>query len=228
MLSSGGARCGPLDPMGSRVTPRRPAHGSQPRAERTRVLAIEETVRCVLEEGIAAASAKHIAERAGMTWGVIQYHFGDRDGLLMAVVDLGFSQLLEALQALPPTAAPVDGGRRAEQVVSAAWEAMSSPTSRAAIEILIGTRATRGAAAAGHLKRLAKAFSELGRTIDADLETAESAALGEMLLSTLRGLVVTQLIMAAPVDTARDRSMLVDVINTYIARKRGESRAGSV
>ncbi len=206
--------------MGSRVAPRRPAHGNQPRAERTRALAIEETVRCVLEEGIAAASAKHIAERAGMTWGVIQYHFGDRDGLLMAVVDLGFGQLLEALHALPPATAPIDGGRRVEQVVSAAWEAMSSPTSRAAIEILIGTRATRGAAAAGHLKRLAKAFSELGRAIDADLDTAESAALGEMLLSTLRGLVVTQLIMAAPVDTARDRSMLVDVISTYIARRR--------
>ena len=206
--------------MASRVAPRRPAHGNQARAERTRARAIEETVRCVLEEGIAAASAKHIAERAGMTWGVIQYHFGDRDGLLMAVVDLGFSQLLEALHALPPATAPIDGGRRAEQVVTAAWEAMSSPTSRAAIEILIGTRATRGAAAAGHLKRLAKAFSELGRAIDADLDTAESAALGEMLLSTLRGLVVTQLIMAAPVDTARDRSMLVDVISTYITRKR--------
>lgn len=206
--------------MASRVSPRRPAHGNQPRAERTRALAVEETVRCVIEEGIAAASAKHIAERAGMTWGVIQYHFGDRDGLLMAVVDLGFSQLLEALHDLPPAAAPSDGRHRAEQVVTAAWEAMSSPTSRAAIEILIGTRATRGAAAAGHLRRLAKAFSELGRAIDADLDANQSAALGEMLLSTLRGLVVTQLIMAAPVDTARDRSMLVDVISTYIARSR--------
>lgn len=206
--------------MASRVSPRRPAHGNQARAERTRARAVEETVRCVIEEGIAAASAKHIAERAGMTWGVIQYHFGDRDGLLMAVVDLGFSQLLEALHDLPPAAAPPDGRHRAEQVVTAAWEAMSSPTSRAAIEILIGTRATRGAAAAGHLKRLAKAFSQLGRAIDADLDANQSAALGELLLSTLRGLVVTQLIMAAPVDTARDRSMLVDVISTYIARSR--------
>ncbi len=206
--------------MGSRVAPRRPAHGNQARAERTRALAIEETVQCVLEEGIAAASAKHIAERAGMTWGIIQYHFGDRDGLLMAVVDLGFSQLLEALHALPPATTPTERRQRVEQVVTAAWEAMSSPTSRAAIEILIGTRATRGAGAAGHLKRLAKAFSALGSAIDADLDTKHSAALGEMLLSTLRGLVVTQLIMAEPVNTARDRSMLVDVISTYIARNR--------
>ena len=48
---------------------------------------IDETVRCIVEEGFAAATAKHVAERAGVTWGVIQYHFGDRNGLLMAVVD---------------------------------------------------------------------------------------------------------------------------------------------
>src|SRR5690625_7778871 len=86
--------------MAARVAPRRPAHGNQARAERTRALAIDETVRCVLDEGIAAASAKHIAERAGMTWGVIQYHLGDRYGMLMAVVEQGFAEKLYAQGAL--------------------------------------------------------------------------------------------------------------------------------
>jgi len=206
--------------MASRVAPRRPAHGNQARAERTRARAIDETVRCVLEEGIAAASAKHIAERAGMTWGVIQYHFGDRDGLLMAVVDQGFAELLATLRALPPPAASMDTMQRVEQVVTAAWKAMSSATSRAAIEILIGTRATRGAAAAGHLNRLARTFTELGSSVGADLDANQSAALGNLLLTNLRGLVATQLIMARPVDTARDRSMLARVIATYIDRNR--------
>lgn len=62
-------------------------------------MVIDETVRCVLEEGFGAASAEHITERAGVTWGVIQYHFGDRDDLLMAVVDKGFAQLLAELRA---------------------------------------------------------------------------------------------------------------------------------
>ena len=205
--------------MASRVAPRRPAHGNQARAERTRALAIEETVRCVLEEGIAAASAKHIAERAGMTWGVIQYHFGDRDGLLMAVVDQGFADLLATLRALPPATAATDTRQRVEQVVTAAWEAMSSPTSRAAIEILIATRPTRGTTAAGHLRRLAKTFAQLGKTVGADLDATQSAALGSLLLTNLRGLVATQLIMAEPVDTVRDRSMLVDVITTYLGQR---------
>jgi len=77
-------------PKRTPIAPTRPVGGAQARAERTRALIMDETVRCVVEEGFAAASAKHIAERAGVTWGVIQYHFGDRDGLLAAVVESGF------------------------------------------------------------------------------------------------------------------------------------------
>ena len=155
-----------------------------------------------------------------MTWGVIQYHFGDRDGLLMAVADQGFADLLATLRTLPPPAAETDTRQRVEQVVNAAWEAMSSATSRAAIEILIGTRATRGTAAAKHLNRLAKTFAELGSTVGADLDATQSVAIGDLLLSNLRGLVATQLIMARPVDTASDRAILADVISSYIDKDR--------
>ena len=40
--------------MTSNVTPRRPVNGKQVRADRTRAMVIEETVRCVLEEGFGA------------------------------------------------------------------------------------------------------------------------------------------------------------------------------
>ena len=83
--------------MPRRVAPTRPAHGNQARAERTRAMAIDVTVQIVLKEGFAAATGRHIADAAGVTWGVIQYHFGDRDGLLMAVIDRGFGELLHAL-----------------------------------------------------------------------------------------------------------------------------------
>src|SRR4029077_3841490 len=108
------------------VAPRRPVNGSQLRADRPRALVIDETVRCILEEGFAAASAKHITERAGVTWGVVQYHFGDRDGLLMAVVDKGFAELTEALHVSHVDAE--NARDRTEFIVDAAWEAFSSPT----------------------------------------------------------------------------------------------------
>jgi AcrR family transcriptional regulator len=199
-----------------RVAPTRPAHGNQARAERTRALAIDVTVRIVLKEGFAAATGRRIADEAGVTWGVIQYHFGDRDGLLMAVVDRGFGELLHALDSLPPATPEATTRHRVDTVVTAAWKAMSSPTARAAGEILIGTRATRSAEAAEHIGQLAKTFSALGRMIDNDLDPTRSAAIGEHMLTNLRGMTATQLITPRPVDTATDRRVLVDVLSGYI------------
>ncbi len=87
--------------MDDATKPRRPASGNQPRAERTRQAVINETVRYILEEGFTAPSVRRITERAGLTWGVVQYHFGDLDGLLMAVVDAGLRQLTEVIEQLP-------------------------------------------------------------------------------------------------------------------------------
>ena len=209
--------------LSRRVAPTRPAHGNQARAERTRALAIDVTVQIVLKEGFAAATGRHIADAAGVTWGVIQYHFGDRDGVLMAVVDRGFGELLHALESLPPATPATTTRDRVDTVVTAAWHAMSSPTARAASEILIGTRATRGAEAAGHLRQLAKTFTTLGRMIDKDLDPTQGAAIGEHMLTTLRGMIATQLVLPRAVDTAKDRQVLVDVLSSYIDQHRAEA-----
>jgi len=202
--------------MAPQVPPRRPAHGSQLRADRTRALVIDETVRCILDEGFAAASAKHITERAGVTWGVIQYHFGDRDGLMMSVVDQGFAQLFRALRELPPRSTTLNTRDRTQFSIGAAWEAFSSPVSMAAIEILIATRAMRDPAASRHLAELGTTFVRLGRHIGEGLASRHAAAIGNRIWSSLRGLVVAQLVWLDPLDTTRERQTLVDVISTYI------------
>jgi AcrR family transcriptional regulator len=196
------------------VSPRRPANGSQLRADRTRALVIDETVRCILEEGFAAASAKHITERAGVTWGVVQYHFGDRDGLLMAVVDKGFAELLEALGELPAAAENVRD--RTEFIVDAAWEAFSSPTSMAALEILIATRAMRDTGATEHLAALGKAFGKLGKQIGEGLDARHASAIGNLIWATLRGIVVADLVVPQPMDSRRERRTLVEMITRYV------------
>lgn len=69
---------------------------------------------------------------------------------------------------------------------------MSSATSRAAIEILIGTRAMRGTAARQASQSSCKdvrGAGELGSTVGADLDATQSVAVGNLLLSNLRGLV---------------------------------------
>jgi len=185
-------------------------------------LVIDETVRCIVEEGFAAASARHIAERAGVTWGVIQYHFGDRDALMMAVVDEGYSNLLEMLRQPSPGFATLSARERTDAVVTAAWQAFSAPTSRAALEILIATRAMRGAGAADHLQAVAAALADLGKQIGQGLDRRHAAAIGNLLWAALRGMVTAQMVDVAPVDTSRERRALVNVITAYI-EQRGNS-----
>jgi AcrR family transcriptional regulator len=183
-------------------------------------LVIQETVRCIVEEGYAAASARHIAERAGMTWGAIQYHFGDREALMMAVVDEGYAHLLDALRAHPDAPPDLNVRKATKRIVTAAWEAFSTPTSMAALEILVSTRADREPAANQHLATLAVALSRLGKQIGQGLPASHSTAIGNLLWAALRGMVLAQMVVPTPIDTMRERRELVDVIVAYIERHR--------
>jgi AcrR family transcriptional regulator len=211
--------CGNSNAM---TAPRRPPTGAQARADRTRTAVIDETVRCILDEGFAPPSVRHITERAGLTWGVVQYHFGDLDGLLMAVVDKGFGELLAALDELPPQAVregSVDA--RTAFVVDTVWGAFSSPTSMAALEILISTRGLRNAVANTHLADLMEKLTSLGRHLGEGLSAPHGGRIGNLIWATLRGLVVAQMVWPEPVDFSRDRRALVEVITAYV-----ESRSG--
>ena len=59
---------------------------------------IDATIDCILEEGLYRASSNRIAERAGVTWGVIQHHFGTREALLLATFQDGMQELIDTLE----------------------------------------------------------------------------------------------------------------------------------
>jgi hypothetical protein len=132
----------------------------------------------------------------------------------MAVVDKGFGELLESLRELPPSTENTRD--RTESIIIAAWEAFSSPTSMAALEILIATRAMRDTVASQHLGELGQAFVKLGNSIGEGLDARQAAAIGNMIWATLRGLVVAQLVVPEPLDTRRERRALVDMITQYV------------
>lgn len=71
--------------------PRTPAAGDRRRNvatdNGTRQRVLDAAVACILEQGVYRASSNAIAERAGLTWGVIQYYFGSRERLMLAVLE---------------------------------------------------------------------------------------------------------------------------------------------
>ena len=61
--------------------------------ESTRARVVDAAVACILDEGFYRASSNKIAKRAGVTWGVIQYHFGHARGAAVAVHERGLDEL---------------------------------------------------------------------------------------------------------------------------------------
>lgn len=200
----------------ARVQPTRTGERVQERGDRTRMAIVEETIRCVLEEGYAAASAKHIAERAGVTWGVIQYHFGDRNGLLADVVAYGYDNFRMAIGAV--SAAESDSHLRVASVVDAAWTAFSAPESRASLEILIATRSSRGPKQITELEEMARDMRRLGAVLVGDGKGTQALGrvIGEVMWAALRGLVFAQMITREPIESTQERAILIELIQSYL------------
>ncbi len=127
---------------------------------------------------------------------MIQHHFGDRNGLLMAVVDAGVARLLESLSSADVSDLPLR--ERIEVVVDTAWSCYSSPTSMAAFEILRATRGGAGESSRRHLFEMNSAIGQLGRLITED---AANAGVAEVIWATLRGVVLAQMIVGTSKST---------------------------
>ena len=54
--------------------------------ENTAQRVIDAAIACILAKGYYRASSNEIARWAGLTWGVIQYHFGTREHLMLAAL----------------------------------------------------------------------------------------------------------------------------------------------
>ena len=189
---------------GRRTTPRRPATGRQERGDRTRELLIEETVRCIREEGFSAASARHIIERAGVSWGVIQHHFGDRDGLLTAVIDDAVDRLIASLEALADPDAQVG----TEDLVRAIWQTFANPAAMAGLEILIATKELRAGFGAKHIERLGTALAGMTERLAAGGDGEHDVALGMLVRTTPVAMMIAEMFARLPLD-AKDAQVAI-------------------
>ena len=193
-----------------RAAPTRSATGRQSRGDLTRQKILDEAVACILEEGFTAASAKHIAERAGVTWGVVQYHFGDRSGILAAVTQAGLEQSLARLGDLP--ASHGDPGDQIRALVQAAWEAFNGPISRAGFEILIAARGDPLPELDAQMGTFAREIKRLTFRISPDC----SGDIGRVLLSSLRGMALVQMTAANDLDFAGELLALEKVLTSFL------------
>jgi len=192
----------------------RPAHA---RGDDTRARVIQEAAACIVEEGYAKASANRIAQRAGLTWGVIQYHFGDRGGLFSAVVLAGYKQARACLEQATIPEGPTRA--RVAAVVDAGWRAYGSPLGRASFEILINTRAARDddPAHAAELIEMARGVHRIGARLLVDNRhgPGRGRSADALLWAGLRGFAMTRMFTSGD-DFESERTALVDVLTAFL------------
>jgi TetR/AcrR family transcriptional regulator, regulator of cefoperazone and chloramphenicol sensitivity len=183
---------------------------------------IDETIRCVREEGFAAASTSHIIDRAGVSWGVVQYYFGDRDGLLTAVIEHAFATLTASLNKLADTAAGISNPReRAESLTAAAWSVFFSPTCMTALEIMIATRAMRGTLASDQIAGLVAAVTRIAESVGDT--TPHSTAIANLLWASPIGMMVAQMVTTDPLPTAPEQQALAELIGEHLNAQQSNS-----
>jgi AcrR family transcriptional regulator len=108
------------------------------KTRRTRESLIQATVSLIKEGGFAAASSSRIAERAGMTWGAAQHHFGSKEDILKAILDLSYERFVETMAA--PGLEQGSLEQRVAGFVDRMWSHYQSDWYRVSLEILLATR----------------------------------------------------------------------------------------
>jgi AcrR family transcriptional regulator len=89
------------------------------RSAETRSKIVDAVVACIAELGLKKTTTNAIAERAGVTWGALQHHFGGLNGCLIASFDESFGRFVKTLGEPP---APKELlSKRVEIFIERAW-----------------------------------------------------------------------------------------------------------
>ena len=96
-------------------SPIRGSDAAGDRDERMKDVLLDAAITSILDRGFYRASSNEIARQAEVTWGAIQYYFGTREELLLAVLERGFTRFVASLDNTHLT-----GGTIRERLVSLA------------------------------------------------------------------------------------------------------------
>jgi AcrR family transcriptional regulator len=195
-----------------------PARKGYRKGDETRERLIATAQEMIYEVGFARASSREIARRAGVTFGVIQHHFGTFEALLVTAAEQGVAGLLGVLADTEIT------GRTTEQKLTAIadliWSHVSGPAYISYLEIL--TKLTRDPATSEETReRLHAGTAELEkvwlrmmrRTFGSE---HNGKALRRVITASLQGLAVSQWMNPGQPTFAAERRLLVKALAAYL------------
>jgi len=176
---------------------------------RTRRLVLRAAFDCVAEKGVAGASAAEIARRCELSWGVIQYHFGDRLGLFLALLESGAESLARALADLESTHPRIPNRVRA--LVESTWGLMTRDPYRVLLEVelQLGREAAHERQVRKHVRETRSRFLEAWRKALPECPPRRVDAASGLAIAALRGLVLERALEGSRSDMTRERESVV-------------------
>ncbi len=195
-----------------------------PRAEATRRHVLDVARASIAELGPLGATSNEIARRAGVSWGVIQYHFGTREGIMLAAIEDQFDSLLDALDGYDadPGTPP---GERIALVAEAIWHYCSQPEYLLAMDVLrlLGHDPDSAGAVDAMLRRSEQKLTRRLNRLLRDTVTDDTtlAATRSLIFATMRGLALKQAFSRAVPGPGRasaaERDLLVRALRLALA-----------
>lgn len=162
------------------------------RAE-TRSKLLDAAIQLLCEKGYAGLTTGEVADRAALTRGAVQHHFGNADDICMALVD----EFAKRLDTLPTAAGSVRNSNVAQRVhaaIDSYWESFRDPHYVAVVLVWFGFRTNkklyRQLAIKMNLfeRRLDREWQAIFR--DTGLSRSQVAAARHIVVSALRGFAI--------------------------------------
>ncbi|MBK8287621.1 MAG: TetR/AcrR family transcriptional regulator [Pseudomonadales bacterium] len=167
-------------------------------SEKTRQAVIDAAIHCLATEGYHRATSNRIARAAGLSWGVIQYHFGDRAGIYRAVLDTIIDAYVLQLDQIAQRGKGKPVPERLALLADSLWELLNHPAYLATMELLMNLSRDPELALDTRLyvNRWAERMAILWQGIFPEFPEghAGSAAARQIFFAALRGFVDNRLI----------------------------------
>jgi AcrR family transcriptional regulator len=183
----------------ARPLPRAQERGRRSHAERTaetRARILAAVVDSIAEVGFQRSTAAEITRRAGVTWGAVQHHFGDKDAMLVAVLWDSFRRFEERLGDAPLAGTPLSA--RVSLFVERAFNHFASREYASTFEILLDhlRRADAPRVGARWQEAMSRAWDRVWQRFfaDAPVPRARHGVLQHYTVSVLSGLASTLLL----------------------------------
>jgi AcrR family transcriptional regulator len=176
---------------------------------RTRRRVLRAALACIAEKGVAGATAAEIARRCGLSWGVIQYHFGDRVGLFLALLESSAESLARAFADLESTHPRLPDRVRA--LIEGTWALVTSDPYRVMLEVelQLGRDTAHEAQVRKYARRARSTFLETWRKALPECPPGRVDDAAQLAIAAIRGLALERAVEGSRANKKRQREIVL-------------------